>query len=449
MAWTPDLSGTRGPIYLALTDAIAGAIADGSLGAGEKLPSQRTLAGRLGIDLTTVTRAYAEAAQRGLIASEDRRGSFVRAITDATPPFSAEEEVSSGMNMPPEPAEGLLRAAIANGTSRLLENGGIALHYRPAGGTETDRVAGAAYLAAAISDTSPDQVVVAAGAQNALHAICGLLLGPRSRIAAGMFTYPGLLAVARRTGAEVVPIAMDGEGLLPDALDKAARNGRLEAVYVVPTNDNPTTATMGPERRAAIAAIATHHGIAIIEDDAYGRLAETPPTPIAALAPELTWHIAGLSKIVSPALRVAWLRAPNVRDAVTVSGDLHETAIMPSPLNVALASLWIADGTVPRLIAAVRHEGMERRKIATNLLGIEAQYQSEGYHLWLKLPAETDGLPGLPVMPGVSFAVDRRGPYPALRVALGGSRSRERLARDMRQLDAMLAGASRRDLALI
>ncbi len=449
MAWTPDLSGARGPIYLSLANAIAEAVSAGSLGGGEKLPSQRALAGQLKIDLTTVTRAYAEAARRGLIANRDRRGSFVLAVGTATPVISAEEESASGMNMPPEPADGLLRDAIAGGMARLLDSGGAALHYRPRGGAEADRVAGASYLGETIPDTSPDQVVVSAGAQNALHAVCGLLLRAGDRIAAGAFTYPGLLAVARRMDAEVVPIAMDSEGLLPDALDKTARTGGLKAVYVVPTNDNPTTATMGPARRAAIVEAATRHGIAIVEDDAYGRLSETPQIPIAALAPELTWHIASLSKTVSPALRVAWLRAPTMRDAVTLAGDLYETAVMPPPLNVALAGQWIFDGTLGRLIMAVRRESVARQQIAAGILSGEVLCQREGYHMWLRLPTDMTGLTDLPVVPGASFAVDGRGPHPALRVALGGGRSRERLARDLRRLDALLACATRRDHALI
>lgn len=449
MTWFPDLSGAHGPIYLSLADAIADAIAAGSLGAGEKLPSQRALADRLGVDLTTITRAYAEASRRELIASEDRRGSFVRAPASAVPALSAEEEAAIGMNMPPEPGDGLLRTAIAEGIARLLDADGAPLHYRPRGGAEADRAAGAAHLAASIPGTSPDQIVVAAGAQNALHAVCGLLLRAGGRIAAGAFTYPGLLAVARRLDAEVVSLAMDDEGILPDALDAAARAGGLRAVYAVPTNDNPTTATMSLARRTAIAEVAARHGIAVVEDDAYGRLSETPPTPIAALAPDLTWHIASLSKIVSPALRIAWLRAPTVRDAVALAGDLFETAVMPPPLNLALAERWIADGTLSRLIAAVRREGMARQRIATGILGAGARHQPEGYHLWLKLPAEAEGLIGLPVMPGASFAIDGRGPHAALRVSLGGGRSRERIARDMRRLDALLAGAARRNHALV
>lgn len=450
MEWAPNLGKAAGPIYLALADAIGRGIADGGLAPGEKLPSQRNLARRLGVDLTTVTRAYAEAARRGLIASEDRRGSFVRAVADAPVADTAEEEAASGMNMPPEPEGGLLRAVIADGVRALLDGPESApLHYRPRGGSEADRAAGAAFLARLIPDTSPDQMAVAAGAQNALHAVCGLLLRPGDRLAAGAFTYPGLLAVARRIGVDVVPLAMDEDGILPDALETAARGGALKAVYLVPTNDNPTTATLPGERRAAIADIARRHGLAIVEDDPYGHLPETPPAPVAALAPERTWHIASLSKAVSPALRVAWLRAPSVRDALALAADLHETAVMPPPLNLALARRWIGDGTMARLIGAVRAEAGARQWIAREILGPAGRGRSDGYHVWLPLDAPPPATPGLPVVPGASFAVDGHGPHAALRVSLGGGRTRDRLRRDLARLDALIAGAGRRDHALV
>ena len=78
MSWLPSLAAGKGSLYLAIADALEADVAAGRLAAGEKLPTQRELARRLGVDLTTVTRAFAEAAGRGLIVAEGRRGSFVR-----------------------------------------------------------------------------------------------------------------------------------------------------------------------------------------------------------------------------------------------------------------------------------------------------------------------------------------------------------------------------------
>ena len=78
-SWMPRVDGESGPIYLALADAIEADIASGRLRTGQRMPPQRALANALGIDLTTVTRAYGEARDRGLIEAVSGRGTFVKA----------------------------------------------------------------------------------------------------------------------------------------------------------------------------------------------------------------------------------------------------------------------------------------------------------------------------------------------------------------------------------
>ncbi|QAY75753.1 PLP-dependent aminotransferase family protein [Sphingosinicella sp. BN140058] len=454
MRWSPTLATSSGPIYRRIADAMAQDVADGRLAAGDRLPSQRELAQRLGVDLTTVTRAYAEAARRGLVDSDGRRGSFVRGpAAGASPPRAVASEAAGGMNMPPEPEGGLLREAIAAGIPHMIEQSVASLHYQTSGGSEDDRIAAARFLAKTIAGTSPDEVVVTAGAQNGLHAVCGILLGSGDRIAAGVFTYPGFVALARRFGATLVPLAMDEEGILPDALEREAKRAPLAALYVIPTNDNPTTATMGSARRQAIADIARRFGIRIIEDDPYGRLPENPLSPIAALVPELTWHVTSVSKILSPCLRVGFVRAPDLRSAARLAGDIHETAIMPPPLNLALVKHWLADGTFARLVRGVRAEAETRSRAAiASLSGVDVRHRPEGYHLWLKLDARLAAADitaqaagfSLPVAPSSSFCFNGEAPYQALRLSLGGARSRDAVVREARRLDALLAQAVRR-----
>src|SRR5690606_38183161 len=94
-------------------------------------------------------------------------------------------------------------------------------------------------------------------------------------------------------------LPMDDEGLLPDALDAACRTDRARLLFVNPTAHNPTTATMSPARREAIAALARTHDLIVIEDDVYGRLPERRPPPLAALAPQRTVYIGSAAKTVA------------------------------------------------------------------------------------------------------------------------------------------------------
>jgi DNA-binding transcriptional MocR family regulator len=454
-SWQPDISSEDGPKYAAIAASIRRAIQDGQLRPGQRLPPQRDLAKSMGVDLTTVTRAYTLVREAGLIEGAGRLGSYVR----NNPPVEPAETGDAGMNMPPQPASALLDEALRIGTAALLRAGGASplLQYQPSGGSPHDRATAAQAMTEQGLPAHEDEVIVTAGGQNALHAIVGTLLQPGDMIATGRHVYPGMLALAGRFGLRVQPLDGDAEGIDPDALDRAATAG-ARALYIVPTNDNPTTATMGMDRRHAIAEAARRHGITIIEDDAYGRLPAAPLPAIAALAPERTWHVASLSKIVSPALRVAHVRAPSAEDAWRLAADVHETAVMAPPLNAALVSLWLRDGSLARMIAAVRAEAVARqRMIAPALAGIDHAIHPEGYHLWLRLGEATSASEivaalrptGLSVVPAEAFAVDRDQPARAVRLSIGGAIGHERLRRAFDRLAALLRRGSARAHPLV
>jgi DNA-binding transcriptional MocR family regulator len=440
------LSIDAGPKYAAIADAIAGAIRSGELRPGERLPSQRALAAQLGVDLTTVTRAYGLVAQAGLIEGAGKLGSFVR--NDALLPVPGETASEMGMNVPPQPGFGLLAEAIRSGTAALLRAGRHSpiLLYQPSAGSILERAAAAAELARRGITAPVDEVVIAAGAQNALHAVLATHFQAGDAICCAPFIYPGMRALAARYGVDLRPVPIDREGLLPDALESALAGG-ARAIYIVPTNDNPTTVTTSVARRHAIAAAARRHGATIIEDDAYGVLPSVPLPPIAAIAPELTWHIAGTSKVISPIIRVALVKAPTAAHAAGLARDIHETTVMAPPLNAALVSLWLRDGSFDQLVAGVRAEAVARQRIAARCLaGIGFDADPEGYHLWVSLPpgADTQALIGaiaplgLSIVAGSAFAVEPAASMDRVRISIGGAIDHARLERALKRLRALL-----------
>jgi DNA-binding transcriptional MocR family regulator len=448
--WWSTVPDQRGPTYAAIVAALDQAIRSGRLRPGERLPPQRDLAAALAVNLSTVTRAYGLAQEAGLIEGAGRLGSYVRNGADLP-----HQDISHdpGMIMPPQPSSALLAEAQRTGLTKLLRAGGHSplLQYQPDGGSLRDRREAAAAFAARGIPANADRIIITAGGQNALHAIMGTVLAAGDTLCAGSAVYPGMLALAARFGLRVAPLPIDAGGIDPDALDRAARQG-AKALYVVPTNDNPTTATMPIERRLSVAAITRRHGLTIVEDDAYGQLPAAPLPPFAALAPELTWHIASVSKIISPALRVAHVLAPSAETAQQLAADIHETAVMPPPLNAALVTLWLRDGSFGTLVAAVRREGMARQHIARrHLTGLDYAADPEGYHIWLRLPADADPgtlatmlrPAGLAIAPGESFAADPHKPPHAVRISLGGAIGHERLASAVEELGRRVREAAR------
>ena len=450
-AWLPDLTQGSGTKYQAIADALNAAIVRGELRRGDRLPPQREVAAKLGVDLTTVTKAYDAARLRGLIEARGRAGSFVAAAPE---PIVPPPLVDTGMNMPPEIPGGLLSRAITETSAALLAGSEMAwLQYAPAGGATQDRAAGADLLTRRGLASGEEQVIVTAGGQNALHAILTATLSAGDMVACGRFVYPGFKALAERLGLTLLPL----EAINAATLEAACSAHPVRALYVVPTNDNPTAVTIAEAEREAIAQVVRRHDVQVIEDDAYGLLAQTPVPPIAAFAPERCWYVASLSKIVTPALRVAFVRTPSVGSAIRLAADVHETAIMAPPLNAAMASRWIGDGTFERLVEAMRGEIAWRQELAETELGNLAGTRSvEGYHLWLPLPghlragdlAAAMRPHGLPVVGADSFAVEHDDTQ-AVRVSLGGLLDRERLARALRVLHGHLSQPIRKAAALV
>jgi DNA-binding transcriptional MocR family regulator len=450
--WLPDLSRSQGAKYLAIADALGAAIARGQLQAGDRLPPQRDLAAKLGVDLTTITKAYDAARSRDLIEARGRAGSFVRSAKRVAQPEQLQTD--SGMNTPPDLPNGLVAEELCETIVALLRNGpSTTLQYQPAGGAPHDRAVAASMLSDRGLRCVDEQVVITAGGQNALHAILGAAVAPGSAIACGKYVYPGFRGIAERLGLRLVPLPE----LTGAALDEACTRETIAAIYVVPTNDNPTAHTLSAQRREELAKVAVQRGIQIIEDDAYGPLAADPLPTIASLAPDCCWHVASTSKIISPSLRVAHVRAPSVGAALRLAVDVHETAIMAPPLNAAAVSSWIEDGTFASLLAAMRVESESRQKLAGEMLaGLDFTSHAQGYHLWLRLPAGLQAGPlielmrpaGVSVIDANRFSVGRVDEE-AVRVSLGGSISADRLTRALRLLQGYVAAPAMRASAFV
>ena len=420
---------------------------------GTRLPPQRALAEALGVDLTTVTRAYGEAQRLGLIESDGRRGSFV---CEPRPQNARPRRIDAGMNAPPESAGGLLSAEFRRAAEDILGGSDpFALRYQPRGGMPAAREAGARLLTTRGIDCLDDSIVVTAGGQHALHAVFSAELRPGDVLVVPQFVYPGFLALARRFGVTLRAVAFDRDGIDPDALENLCRVEPIRGLYLVPTNDNPTTVTTSLARRQAIAQIAQRHDLLVIEDDAYGLLPDDPLPPITSLVPERCWHIASVSKILSPGLRVAWLRPPGVAQAWRLAADLHETAVMAPPLNAAIVSQWIDNGLFGRLVNEVRQEAKQRQQMVASILPKEAFWsQDHGYHLWTRLEKTSDERHfadvlqphGLSVIGSDAFAAaPSENPAAAVRISLGGALERDQLGRALRLLGALLEaeGASK------
>lgn len=451
--WLPRLIEGARLKYLGIVEALEADIRSGLVTSGERLPPQRAIAEALDVDITTVTRAFNEARRRGLVEAHAGRGTFASETLGGT--RSAETRpalIDLSMNIPPQPEAVDLRKLLSQGISGILggSRGASSLHYHESTGTDLDRHAAAKWLARWVEGVTPDRVVVAGGAQSALFAVCDLLMERGDVMVAGAMTYPGLKAIAAHKGLVLEPLEMDADGIIPESFEKACRVTPPKALYVVPTMDNPTTATLPEGRRRKLAALAQKHGVAIIEDDPYAPLRPERIASMADLAGDITWHIATLSKCVTPALRIAYVAAPNVNMAMRLAGTLRATVLMAPPLGAALASRWIGDGTLEGIASAVRAENVERQTLAASMLGdVAFAADPHGYHLWVRLPdhwrasdfAEQADRTGVAIAPSSAFAI---APHPpeTLRLSLGAAADRDALQQGLELVADLMAQPS-------
>ncbi|WP_100216142.1 PLP-dependent aminotransferase family protein [Paraburkholderia hospita] len=446
--WTPVVRKSDGPVYLAIADALSSDILSGSLPEGTRLPTQRSLAEALGIDFTTVTRAYAEARRRGLVEGRVGQGTYVRVRPSTPQQPTSTGVIDMSMNLPPRFDDAGLVARMWSGIAGLESSGGLdlLLRYQEPGGALADKGAGALWLAPRLPAISPEQVMICPGVQGALLAVVGLLAAPGDAICAESLTYPGFRSLAAHLRIRLVSVEIDEYGVIPESFDAACRTDKPKALYCTPTLHNPTTATMSLKRREAIVAVARKHGVPIIEDDAYGMLPRQALTPLAGLAPELVYYIAGVAKCLSPALRVAYVVPPDTRSAARLAGAIRSLTSMASPVTVAVATRWIQNGTADAITAAIRDETAARQEIARELLPPGAfPTNPESFHLWLPIPAPWTRaefttrlrLLGIGVVGSDSFAL---GPAPeAVRLGLGAPTTREDLRRSLQIVADLVA----------
>jgi DNA-binding transcriptional MocR family regulator len=438
MDWVPTISDSAGPLYRQISDAIATDIASGLLRRGQKMPTHRQLAAQLGIDLTTVTRAYGEARHRGLLDARVGQGTFVSETTArAAADIPDGPDIDLSMNVPPQPLEAALDARIERALAAIHARTGLSSHlnYQEAGGSEADRRLVGAWLRPRLGSVEAERILIYPGSQVAIFNILLDCAKPGEVVLTEALTFPGMKAAAERLGVRLVGVAMDGQGVLPEALAKAIKAHRPKAVYLTPTMHNPTTATMGKARRRDICEVLRRSKVMLIEDDAYGALDPSQPL-LAAQIPEQTFLAVSLSKCLAPALRVSFLVAPHHAAAQTLRGSLRATSQMAPPLMSALVIEWLRSGEADRIIAAIRNEAAGRQLLAARMLKGQAYAaHPKGHHLWLPLPDRWNRADfiaelrrqGLAVVGSEAFAVEQM-PPPAVRICLGAARNRAELS---------------------
>ncbi|KKC25775.1 aminotransferase-like domain-containing protein [Sphingomonas sp. SRS2] len=387
MNWTPVLDDDATTVSGRLLAALRRDIDEGVLMPGTRLPPHRDLAHRLGVGIGTVTSVYGEAARQGLLTATVGRGSFV--AETMSKPGGGDGPIELSRNLPPLTFS---QRRFGPTLAKLSKRSDLAqfIDYAPPAGHEAHRRSAANWLrrVSGLSDARPDRLLITTGGQQAMALTFDILCRPGDMIMTEAATYFGVRSIAQEGGYRTAGLAMDDQGLLPEALDRAAAAG-ARVLYTLPTLQNPTGRIMGSERRAEIAAIARKHGVWIVEDDLYSAFAiGNAPPPLAAYAPERCFYINGTSKALAPGLRTGFLILPDNDHLDRALRRIRAHVYAPSAMGALIGSQWMEDGTADEIVGEIQAEVLARGQIAAERLGSALSPPADPRcpHLWLPMP---------------------------------------------------------------
>ncbi len=394
--------GAGEPLRGQLEHSLRGAIRQGRLKPGTRLPSSRALATDLGISRGLVVEAYAQLTGEGYL--EARQGSGTRvAVHAGHPPSPPDRGPAPARTTTPRidfrpgaaDASGFPRSAWAASLRRAtLTAPPASLGYPDPRGVPEARAALAAYLGRVRGvDVEADGLLITSGFAQGLALLARALPARYSRaVAVEDPGSPGAVGQVQRAGLRPVPVGVDAEGMRVDQL--AASAARL--ALVTPAHQFPTGVVLGPRRRAELLAWAAGSDALVLEDDydAEFRYDREPVGALQGLAPDLVVYGGSLSKTLSPALRLGWLVPPRHLLAALVDAKYDADLGSPTLEQLAFADL-LSSGAYDRHLRAGRARHRRRRDalvraLARHAPSLRVRGTAAGLHAVVELPAGTD-----------------------------------------------------------
>jgi GntR family transcriptional regulator / MocR family aminotransferase len=385
VAMTPDAPAPA-RITQRICEAIKGQIASGRLGPGARLPSTRSLAAEWGVSRTTVTAAYEQLIAEGyletrrrararvaqglgpqpavpgppaLAGAPHRLSAFGQRLVDfPLPPVSDRDRLVADFRYGDLAAADFPLLAWRKAVGGALLRRRARLRYGDPRGSPDLRMALQGYLWRARGlRCEPDQIIVVNGSQQGLDLCARLLLDPGDRVAMEDPGYGLARQVFLAAGAEVIPVAVDREGM---------RTGELPAArlaYATPSHQFPLGGVMSAGRRRDLLAWAQRNGAYVVEDDYDGEYRfDIAPIPALQAMDRAgrTIYLGTVSKTLSPTLRLGYLVAPAALSVAFAEAKRLADRHTPGLEQEALAAL-IESGAYERHVRRVRRRNGDRR----------------------------------------------------------------------------------------
>ncbi len=313
----------------------------------------------------------------------------------------------------------------------IASNGAEALQYGSGQGHPKLREQICEMMALEGIKAHPDDVVVTTGSQQALDLISRIFIDPGDVVLVEAPSYVGALGTFKQYEASVVHVAMDEDGLIPEALRNAiaevqARGQKIKFLYLIPNYQNPAGVLLPAERRTEILEICQKEKIFVVEDNPYGLLGFDKPSPNAMRASdsENVIYLGSFSKTIAPGFRVGWaLVPPSLKEKLVIASE--SSILCPSNFTQLAISGYLADQPWRDQIASfcklykVRRDAMLESLDAHFPKSATWTKPGGGFYVWVTLPPEIDTTALMPkaivakvaFVPGTAFYADGFGSW--------------------------------------
>ena len=277
----------------------------------------------------------------------------------------------------------------------------------------------------------PDDIIVTTGSQQALDLISRIFLDPGDVVLVEAPSYVGALGTFHQYEGKVVHVAMDNDGLIPDALREAikvtrAAGHKIKFLYLIPNYQNPAGVLLSPDRRTEILDICREAQIFVIEDNPYGLLGFDKPSPNAMRAEdsENVIYLGSFSKTIAPGFRIGWALVPQaLKEKIVIASE--SSILCPSNFSQLAISSYLSDQPWRDQIAAFTKLYKVRRDAMLESLqeffpkGATWTKPGGGFYVWVTLPPEIDTKALMPkaivgkvaYVPGTAFYADGLGSW--------------------------------------
>ena len=313
----------------------------------------------------------------------------------------------------------------------IKENGAEALQYGSGQGHPKLREQICDVMALEGIKAHPDDVIITTGSQQALDLISRIFINPGDVVLVEAPSYVGALGTFKQYEANVVHVAMDDNGMVPEALRAAIETVRksgqeIKFLYLIPNYQNPAGVLLSAERRTEILEICASEKIFIVEDNPYGLLGFERPSPDAMRAKdsENVIYLGSFSKTIAPGFRVGWALVPqSLKEKLVIAAE--SSILCPSNFTQLSISGYLADQPWRDQIASfcklykVRRDAMLESLEAHFPAGATWTKPEGGFYVWVTLPSEIDTTALMPkaiaakvaYVPGTAFYADGFGSW--------------------------------------